>query len=66
MMPGVVEPGGVERPGRSERMDASTEQFLWGGRMIGYLAALGVFVLSVVFGVLVVRPWERPTDSAGS
>jgi UPF0716 family protein affecting phage T7 exclusion len=44
-------------------MDVSTEQFLWGGRLIGYLAALGVFVLSAVFGVLVVRPWERkPSD----
>ena len=46
-------------------MDLSTEQFLWGGRLIGYLAALGVFVLSVAFGVLVVRPWERePSDSS--
>ena len=44
-------------------MDLSTEQFLWGGRLIGHPAALGVFVLSVAFGVLVVRPWERePTE----
>jgi hypothetical protein len=44
-------------------MDLSTEGFLWGGRLIGYLAALGVFVLSVAFGVLVVRPWQRePTE----
>jgi UPF0716 family protein affecting phage T7 exclusion len=44
-------------------MDVSTEQFLWGGRIIGYLAALAVFVVSVAFGVLVVRPWEQePSD----
>jgi hypothetical protein len=46
-------------------MDVSTEQFLWGGRLVGYLAALAVFVVSVVFGVLIVRPWERePADSS--
>jgi UPF0716 family protein affecting phage T7 exclusion len=46
-------------------MDVSGEQFIWGGRLIGYLAALGVFVVSVAFGVLVVRPWEREsTDSS--
>jgi hypothetical protein len=46
-------------------MDVSTEQFIWGGRLVGYLAALGVFVVSLAFGVLVVRPWERkPTDSS--
>jgi hypothetical protein len=40
-------------------MDASVDQFLYGGRLIGYLAALAVFVVSVAFGVLIVRPWER-------
>ena len=46
-------------------MDASIEQFLYGGRLVGYLAALAVFVVSVAFGVLIVRPWERePSDSA--
>jgi hypothetical protein len=46
-------------------MDVSGEQFMWGGRLIGYLSALAVFVGSVAFGVLVVRPWERePTDSS--
>jgi hypothetical protein len=46
-------------------MDVGTEYFLKGGTLIGYLAALGVFVGSVVFGVLVVRPWMRgSTDSS--
>jgi hypothetical protein len=45
-------------------MDTSIDQFLYGGRVVGYLAALAVFVVSVAFGVLIVRPWERnPTDS---
>jgi hypothetical protein len=46
-------------------MDVVSEQFLWGGRFVGYLAALGVFVVSVAFGVLIVRPWERePADTS--
>lgn len=41
-------------------MDLSTEQFLWGQTVVGYLAALGVFVGAVLFGVLIVRPWKTP------
>jgi hypothetical protein len=61
-MPGVAEAESGDQGG-AKRMDVSTEQFLWGGRIIGYLAALAVFVVSVAFGVLVVRPWEQePSD----
>jgi hypothetical protein len=63
-MPGVAEAESGDQGG-AKRMDVSTEQFLWGGRLIGYLAALGVFVVSMAFGVLVVRPWQREsTDPA--
>jgi hypothetical protein len=63
-MPDVAEPAS-QATGRTERMDASIDQFLYGGRLIGYLAALAVFVVSVAFGVLIVRPWERgPADSS--
>ncbi len=49
-----------ERPMGGDSMDLSTEHFLWGQTVVGYLIALGVFVGAVLFGVLVVRPWTTP------
>ncbi len=39
-------------------MDVGVDHFLLGARLVGYLAALGVFVVAVAFGVLVVRNWR--------
>jgi|RhiMetdeSRZDD1v2_1073273.scaffolds.fasta_scaffold40133_5 hypothetical protein len=43
-------------------MDLSTDQFLRGWTAVGYLAAAGVFVVAVLFGALIVRPWRSPPD----
>lgn len=39
-------------------MDASVEQFLWSGNLIGYLAALAVLVVAIAFGVLLGKAVE--------
>jgi hypothetical protein len=38
----------------------TTDEFLWGGTLIGYVAALLVLVVGTVLGVLVGRAVEGP------
>jgi hypothetical protein len=41
-------------------MDLSTHDWLYSGTLMGFLEAAAVVVGTIVFGVLIVRPWSKP------
>jgi UPF0716 family protein affecting phage T7 exclusion len=43
-------------------MDLGMHDFLWSGTALGYLAAIGLVVAAIAFGVLIVRPWQDPPE----